>query len=476
MSGKSDQTVAATPIVVLDPDTLPKPTAEATERAKTERKKRAAEREEHILRARAIDEAGGDEAWIEAELRRQGLFVEGEPDDYKEKKKVEAAERRRLEKLVWQAYLATHVAHVGAGIFYADTNDEENRDRDARVARAKENGLLALDSPEALAKALGLTMPELRWLAFHREVETSTHYHFWTIPKRDGSRRLITAPKSGLKRVQRWLLRNVFEKLPVHRAAHGFLADRSIATNARTHAGADVIVKIDVKDFFPTVTFRRIKGMLWKAGLPENVSTLVALLATEPPREVVSFRGKTLYVAKGPRACPQGAPTSPAITNAICRRMDRRMSGLSRMLGFTYTRYADDLAFSWTDPEGASASRSSAPVGTLLHGVKQILDHEGFRIHAKKTAVMRAGMSQRITGLVVNRPTGAGAREDAPAARVPRDVVRRLRAAIFNREKGKPGHDGESLASLKGMAAFVYMTDPKRGRAFLERITALEGR
>ena len=86
MSGKSEQSVAATTIVVLDPEALPKPNEEATERARAARKKRAADRDEHILRARAIDEAGGGEAWIEAELRRQGLFVEGEPDDYTEKK------------------------------------------------------------------------------------------------------------------------------------------------------------------------------------------------------------------------------------------------------------------------------------------------------------------------------------------------------------------------------------------------------
>jgi hypothetical protein len=170
---------------------------------------------------------------------------------------------------------------------------------------------------------------------------------------------------------------------------------------------------------------------------------------------------------------PQGAPTSPAITNAICLRLDRRMSGLARKLGLRYTRYADDLAFSWRAPAGeatAGGERPRAPIGTLLRGVGEILRAEGFRLHPSKTAVMRKGMRQKITGLVVN-----GAGEGVPPARVPRDRIRQLRAAIRNRELGRPGK-GETLAQLKGLAAFVYMADPARGRAFLERIAALEAR
>ena len=86
---------------------------------------------------------------------------------------------------------------------------------------------------------------------------------------------------------------------------------------------------------------------------------------------------------------------------------------------------------------------------------------------------MRTGGTQRVTGLVVNEvPASSG----VPAARVPRDVIRRLRAAIFNREKNRPTKEGETLAQIKGLAAFVFMTDEKRGRAFLDRIAALEAR
>ena len=144
------------------------------------------------------------------------------------------------------------------------------------------------------------------------------------------------------------------------------------------------------------------------------------------------------------------------------------MAGLARQLGFVYTRYADDLTFSYR----AAKKGDRPPVGALLHGTKTILAAEGFRVHDKKTSVMRSGMTQRVTGLVVNRPN----KEGVAAARVPRDVVRRLKAAIFNREKGKPGKEGETLAELKGMAAFIHMADPKRGRPLLDRVIALEKR
>jgi RNA-directed DNA polymerase len=491
MSGESDKTVSATPILVVAPDKLPKKGAEDRERAKTERTSRIEERRKAALLWKSISEAGGGDAWIASELRRRGLTVDTDPDSlgddktsYKERKKAEAAERRVLQKDVRRAYLATHVDFVGHGIFYTDTNDETIREKDERLARARGNDLDGLESPEALATALQLDTPQLRWLCFHRDVQSASHYEYWTIPKRDGSERQITAPKPNLKRVQRWLLQNVVEKLRVHGAAHGFLRGRSIASNASVHSGADVVVKIDVRDFFPTITFRRVKGLFRKGGLPESVATLCALLATESPREIVQFRGRMHYVAKGPRACPQGAPTSPAITNALCLRLDRRMAGLARLLGYGYSRYADDLAFSWRAPEKENASKSDnttstqtdsaiklrAPIGTLLRGVATILENEGFRVNRKKTFVRRAGASQRITGLVVNQVP----RDDVPKARVPRETIRRLRAAIHNREQGKPGKEGETLRQLQGMAAFVFMLDPKKGRAFLDRIETLE--
>lgn len=477
MTARLESFVPAASPQAVSPPTPSAPAANAA----SQREARRAAHEALLARWKAIVESGGADSWVQGQLVSRGLVVadldfsrasEKEKTAWKEKKKAEAAERRALERQAHEAWKATHVAHLGAGVHWEEDAGADRFDVQAREERAKANGLPELGSAEALAKALGLSVSKLRWFAFHRDVDTGSHYVSWKIPKRDGGSRTITSPKPELKEAQRWVLANVVEKLPVHGAAHGFVAGRSILTNALAHQGADVVVKVDLKDFFPSVTWRRVKGLLRKGGLPESASTLLALMATEAPREAVQFRGKLLYVAKGPRALPQGAPTSPGITNALCLRLDKRLSALSKRLGFTYTRYADDLTFSWTKAKQPRAKRSQRPpVAVLLSRVREVVEAEGFRVHPDKTRVARKGTRQRVTGLVVNEVA-----EGKPAARVPRDVVRRLRAALHNREQGKPGREGESLDQLKGMAAFIHMTDPVKGRAFLERLAKLEAK
>jgi RNA-directed DNA polymerase len=478
MTSKLESFVPAAP---PQPATAPAPAAPSAAML-AQREARRQQHEALLARWKAIEEAGGNDEWVQAQLVAKGVAAEEVDFEslsdkkkaaWKEKKKAELVERRALRRQVWEAWKATHINHLGAGVHWEETGGPDKFDVAEREERAKANGLPELDSAEKLAKALGVPVSRLRWFAFHREVDTGTHYQSWEIPKRDGGKRTITAPKRELKAAQRWVLANVVERLPVHGAAHGFVAGRSILTNALAHRAADLVVKVDVKDFFPSVTWPRVKGLLRKGGLPENTATLLALMATEAPREVVQFRGKTLYVAKGPRALPQGAPTSPALTNALCLKLDKRVSAMAKRLGFIYTRYADDLTFSWRKVKGGKGAKAKkqadAPVAVLLARVKSILEAEGFTVHPDKTRVLRKGGKQRVTGLVVNE-----APEGVPGARVPREVIRRLRAALHNREQGKPGKPGETLEQLKGMAAFIHMTDEAKGSAFLKRIQALE--
>ncbi len=480
MTAKIDTAVqsAAPRTLALGVGTPPAPPPPAAG-AELEKAKRAELYEQRVARWKSIAEGGGTDAWVTAQLKAKGLSTEGmdpgrDKAKYKDAKKAEVTERGVLKKLAWEAFKSTHVTFLGPGIYWDEKGNPDKLDLDDRAGRLKQNGItVPIETPDDLAKLLGVSIPRLRWMCFHREVDTGTHYRRWLIPKRGGGERTITAPKRGLKTGQRRVLRDVIEKLPVHGAAHGFLAGRSIVTNAAVHSGAHTVVKVDVKDFFPTVSWRRVRGLLRKGGMSERVATLVALLVTEAPRDAVEFRGKTLWVASGPRALPQGAPTSPAITNALCLRLDRRLSGLARKMGFRYTRYADDLTFSWHPPAKAKPGVRLRPrVGGLLSTVRRVLSSEGFRMHPEKTTVMGPGSVQRVTGLVVNAPPrGVTGVVDA---RVPRDVRKRLRAAIHNRAKGAGAKDGETLAQLRGMAAFVYMTDARRGRALLDAVDALE--
>ncbi|HTL37487.1 MAG TPA: reverse transcriptase family protein [Kofleriaceae bacterium] len=415
-----------------------------------------------------IAAAGGIREWVDAQIAKQGLADPGTPSSmsdaekklYKARREEERRVRRELFRQAWAASKRSHIVHLGPRVWWHDTADVDRFDAEDPDKKRQDNSLPNVNDVDALATALGMTVAKLRWLAFHRDVDSGTHYRRWLVPKRDGTPRLISAPKPDLKAAQRWITRQVTEHLPVHGAAHGFLAGRSILTNAVAHAGAKIVVKMDIRGFYPTVTWRRVKGLLRRAGLGEQVSTLMALLATESPREEVATHGKTYFVATGPRSLPQGAPTSPSITNALCLRLDARLSGLAKKLNCRYTRYADDMTFSWHGD-------AKSDIGNLIHAVTAIVKAEGFAIHPNKTRVMRSGARQSVTGLVVNQaPAGR------PVARVPRKRIRDLESAIYNREKGRPGK-GESLEHLKGLAAFVMMTDREKGKALMDRIDKL---
>ena len=415
-----------------------------------------------------ITQAGGVRAYIDAQLKERGYLVERrdadamsdrEKDRYKKELKQEAAERKKLNKDAWAAYKTAHIVSLGDGIWWHDDQKEDKWDTPNSEERAAENELPALDTPKQLAVALGLTVLQLRGLCYHRDAATKIHYTRFTIPKRDGTQRPIWAPLKVLKAAQRWVLHNIAERLPVHGAAHGFLAGRSTATNATIHANSRLVLKMDIEGFFPTITWRRVKGVFRRAGYRERISTLLALLCTESPREIVELEGKKYFVSLGPRCLPQGAPTSPALTNALCLRLDRRLTGLAAKMGWRYTRYADDLTFSLP---ATAADTSPDP---LIKLVTKIAEGEGLAVKASKTRMARSGRRQTVTGLVVNR--------DLPP-RAPRKLRKQIRAAIHNLKAGKPLPEGESVARLSGYAAYIHMTDPKLGKSMLDELAGIK--
>lgn len=418
-----------------------------------------------------IDKAGGIDAYIEDQLKSKGFIVERRDTDgmnkrqlaeYKAGLKKEAAERAELKKKAWAAYHQTHIVYLGDGVFWRDEVMPNAHDLENAEVRASENEVPKLETPADLAEALGISVADLRWFTYHRDAADKIHYRRFHIAKSDGSAREIWAPMPRLKAIQRWILDNILQNIPVHGAAHGFLPERSILTHARRHTDSRCVVRVDVKDFFPTVTFPRVKGVFRHAGYREQVATLLALLCTESPREVVELKGKTLYVALGPRTLPQGAPTSPAISNIVSFRLDRRLQGLADAHGWRYSRYADDLTFSLpTIHEG------KPKLGYLLGAAKRIITDEGFTVHDKKTWVARKGGRQQVTGLMVNGPG---------RPRVTRERKRMLRAAIHNLQAGKPMRKDETLHQLIGHAAFVAMVEPELGKKYLAQLHAIAGK
>jgi hypothetical protein len=157
------------------------------------------------------------------------------------------------------------------------------------------------------------------------------------------------------------------------------------------------VLNLDLKDFFPTLEYKRIRGAFRGLSYGEAAATIFALITSEPEVDEVELDGQTFYVANGVRRLPQGAPTSPAITNVVCRRMDARLAGAAAKLGFTYTRYADDLTFS---------GPRSADTGAMLDRIQFVTAAEGLAEHPNKTRVLRRSRRQEVTGVVVNQQLG----------------------------------------------------------------------
>jgi RNA-directed DNA polymerase len=231
-------------------------------------------------------------------------------------------------------------------------------------------------------------------------------------------------------------------------------------TNAKAHLGQTLVVNLDLSDFFPSITFPRVRGLFQWAGYSPAAATLLALLTTESSRSAVEHDGTRYWVAVRERALPQGACTSPAISNQIARRLDRRLAGAAAKLGWRYTRYADDLTFSG-DPA------AKARTGFLLARVRRIVGEEGFRINEKKGRVQRSAARQEVTGIVVNEKLG-----------VPREEVRRIRAILHAAQKtglAAQNRTGDTSfeARLRGKIGYVMMVDPAKGRALRAALDGL---
>jgi RNA-directed DNA polymerase len=368
-----------------------------------------------------------------------------------------AAERR----LAWNNERAARIVFVGVG--HSARLEHTQSDEGALLAK----GLPVLHTGADVARLLDVSLPRLRFLTTHRRSAQVVHYHRFVIPKKTGGLRAISAPKPSLKAAQQAIFARVLTPAAegrLHEACHGFVRGRGVASNAAPHVGRAVVVNLDLRDFFPSVTFVRVRGLFARLGYSGAVSTLLALLCTEAPRVEVAVDGHTRQVALGDRQLPQGACTSPILTNLLCRRLDARLAGMARALGFAYTRYADDLTFS---------NDTGADVRALLFRARAILTDEGFVERDDKTRVMRKGRRQEVTGVIVNE-----------RLTIAREEVRRLRAVLHQVGRDgwaaaiRPRADGsaptvdELRAEVTGRVRWVAQIDPLKAAPLLRALAA----
>jgi RNA-directed DNA polymerase len=222
-----------------------------------------------------------------------------------------------------------------------------------------------------LCRRLGVSEDQLRGVAIS--------YNRFEIPKRSGGTRTILAPSDELKAMQRTILHRLLRRLEAHPCATGFERGHSIVTNALPHVGQDVVIKLDVKEFFSSTPARRVQAFFGSIGWDANAAALLTRLCTYED------------------ALPQGAPTSPRLSNLVNYRIDARIAGMAQMRNAAYSRYADDITIS------GPASNDDTRLNDVIYFVKVVLEMEGYALHTeKKLGIYRRHDRQTVTGIVVN--------------------------------------------------------------------------
>jgi len=346
----------------------------------------------------------------------------------------------------------------------AERLNEPQRMQPARAAATWE--VPAIESLGDLAEWLAIEVGDLLWFAdlkglgYRLKCPQLRHDHYRVLAKPSGGIRLIEAPKHRLKDVQRQILARILHSIPPHPAAQGFLKGRSIRTFVAPHVGKRVVLRMDLEDFFPSFAAARIQSFFRVLGYPEAVADLLGGLCTnatpgdvwkdlaEPIDSGLIREARSLHARPH---LPQGAPTSPALANLCAHRLDCRLAGLAKSAAGSYTRYADDLAFSGDQVFDRSVERFSSQVAAILL-------EEGFRLNHRKRRIMRQGVRQHLAGLVANQ-----------CLSVARPEFDRLKAMLTNCARNGPdsqnrqGHP-QFRSHLKGRVAFVEMISPAKGK------------
>ena len=252
-------------------------------------------------------------------------------------------------------------------------------------------------------------------------------YRRVSIPKRNGGIRRLEIPDAETRAMQRKILRLLLQRIPVHEAATGFEKGKSIVDHAQPHTESEVVICLDLVDFFPSTHSRRVEAFFQRIGWnPETARWLTTW---------VCFNG----------GLPQGAPTSPKLSNLVNYLMDRQLQKSAERRGFRYTRYADDMTFSFSRHSN-EAPPNAELTKELIRRVENIVHSFGYRIHHRKTRIRRKHQQQKVTGLVVNSQVG-----------LPRKTKRWLRSVAHRHQTGKEATLSE--AQLAGWVAFQKMIE-----------------
>ena len=268
------------------------------------------------------------------------------------------------------------------------------------------------------------------------------YYITYRIKKRNGKTRRIDAPQEPLKSIQRAIVDNILYHFKAHPIAHGFVHGKSPRTNAEKHVGKKFIVTLDIKDFFNSIMDFSVNGTLnWLfqqqklfAYTEEDVNIITNLMCYDS-------------------SLPQGAPTSPILSNLVCLGLDKKLSDLATVHNVSITRYADDIAISGDTPN----------ILKLKATVYSHIFAYGLRPNKKKTKIRRYYQRQQITGVVVNKKTS-----------IRKEVWRNLRAQLHNLKHSGITITTTNFQQLRGQIEWIRSLNPSRGNQLLQQLLNID--
>ncbi|WP_026895747.1 retron Ec67 family RNA-directed DNA polymerase/endonuclease [Clostridiisalibacter paucivorans] len=287
-----------------------------------------------------------------------------------------------------------------------------------------------------LASFLGIPLKKLTYILYKKGVDY--YYETFEVPKRNSGARIINAPSGDLKTLQKKLSKILYEHQIIHiqnhkiknKISHGFEKEKGIITNAEIHRNKRFVMNVDIKDFFESFHFGRVKGFFNKSkafNMSEEVAIIIA--------QITCFNGKL----------PQGAPTSPIITNLICNILDMRILSICKEYKLDYSRYADDLTFSTNDKHFIKNKNG------FYDNLKREIQGFGLLINEKKTRIEYKDSRQVVTGLTVNKKIS-----------VKREYYKNTRAMadkLYRTGEFTIGEKAGTIRQLEGIFSFINQID-----------------
>lgn len=276
-----------------------------------------------------------------------------------------------------------------------------------------------LENVDDLSQSLRLPKEVISKFSFNND----RYYHRIEMEKKSGGIRHIESPLKELKAIQRWVLRYILDKLSPSSYAKGFVRKKSILDNAKPHEGNQYVLNLDLKDFFTTVQASHVYTLFKNIGYNNNIAFILT-----------SFCTKSGYL-------PQGAPTSPALSNLVCLRLDHRISTYCKKRALTYTRYADDLCIS---------GNKILILQKASYLIKDIICDEGFTINSKKEKFLGPKVRREVTGLTVT-----------PKITISKKNYCLYRKRIYDLVRTETPNKHEII---KGILSFVRSIDKDKGK------------